>query len=161
MEINIMKRNLAIIVMMMLSLSACKTKPIDTVDASGANIVPGSQQDLEVNVGDHVLFAFDSSVLSTEARETLTRQAAWMQANPTVSVIVEGHCDDRGTREYNLALGERRANAAKHFLEKAGVEASRIVKIHSYGKERPIVTGEGEEFWRQNRRAVTVVAAAN
>ncbi|MFN7038011.1 MAG: peptidoglycan-associated lipoprotein Pal [Alphaproteobacteria bacterium] len=122
-----------------------------------ANVVPGSQADLEANVGNTVYFAFDSSSLNAESQATLSRQAAWMKANPKVSVAVEGHCDLRGTREYNLGLGERRANAAKNFLVSAGIEASRITTI-SYGKERPAVLGDGEEVWSKNRRSATVVA---
>lgn len=145
----------------LLFVAACQTKPTDT---SGANamggahgaVVPGSQADLEANVGDRVFFAFDSSVLSTEAQDTLGRQAEWLKKNASVSVSVEGHSDERGTREYNLALGERRANAAKKFLTAAGIEANRISTI-SYGKERPAVVGSNEEAWGQNRRAVTVV----
>ena len=118
---------------------------------------PGTQEDLVVNVGDRVFYAFDKSDLTPEARATLDRQAAWLKKYATVKVTVEGHCDERGTREYNLALGERRATAAKNYLVAAGITADRV-KTVSYGKERPAVLGSNETAWAQNRRAVTVVA---
>ena len=120
------------------------------------NIVPGSQQDLEASAGDRVFFAFDRADISPEAREILGRQADWLRRYPNVTVTIEGHCDERGTREYNLALGERRAQAAKNVLVASGIPASRISTI-SYGKERPAVVGSSEESYAQNRRAVTVV----
>jgi peptidoglycan-associated lipoprotein len=117
----------------------------------------GTQEDLVVNVGDRVFFALDKSDLSSEAQATLDRQAAWLKKYSASKVTLEGHCDERGTREYNVALGERRATAAKNYLVAAGVAASRI-KVISYGKERPAVVGSNEAAWAQNRRAVTVVA---
>jgi peptidoglycan-associated lipoprotein len=120
------------------------------------NILPGSQQDLEASAGDRIFFAFDRSDISPEAREILARQADWLRRYPNVTVTIEGHCDERGTREYNLALGERRAQAAKNVLVAAGIPAARISTI-SYGKERPAVVGSTEEAYAQNRRAVTVV----
>jgi len=120
------------------------------------NIVPGSQQDLAATAGDRVFFAFDRSDISPEAREILARQADWLRRYPNVTVTIEGHCDERGTREYNLALGERRAQAAKNVLVASGIPAARISTI-SYGKERPAVVGSDEEAYAQNRRAVTVV----
>ena len=117
---------------------------------------PGTQDDLVVNVGDRVFFGFNESDLSAEARATLDRQSAWMKKYPSVSVSVEGHCDERGTREYNLALGERRATAVKNYLVAGGVSASRV-KTVSYGKERPAVLGNNEQAWSQNRRGVTSV----
>jgi peptidoglycan-associated lipoprotein len=120
------------------------------------NIVPGSQQDLEASAGDRIFFAFDRSDISPEAREILSRQAEWLRRYPNVTVTIEGHCDERGTREYNLALGERRAQAAKNVLVALGIPASRISTI-SYGKERPAAVGSTEEAYAQNRRAVTVV----
>jgi len=119
--------------------------------------VPGSRDDFLQQAGtDTIFFGTDMYDVDAEDQATLTRQAAWLAKYPNVSVTIEGHCDERGTREYNLALGERRANAAKNFLVSAGVPASRISVI-SYGKERPIATGSDEESWAQNRRAVTVV----
>jgi peptidoglycan-associated lipoprotein len=120
------------------------------------NIVPGSQQDLDASAGDRIFFAFDRSDITPEAQEILARQADWLRRYPNVTVTIEGHCDERGTREYNLALGERRAQAAKNVLVAMGIPASRISTI-SYGKERPAVLGSTEEAYAQNRRAVTVV----
>ena len=119
-------------------------------------IVPGSQQDLEASAGDRVFFAFDRSDITPEAQQILARQADWLQRYPNVTVTIEGHCDERGTREYNLALGERRAQAVKNVLVASGIPASRISTI-SYGKERPIVVGSNEEAWAQNRVAITTV----
>jgi len=149
----------------LLLLAACSSPPPEPPPAgppSGSggagsrNIVPGSQQDLEASAGDRIFFAFDRSDISPEARETLSRQADWLRRYPNVTVTIEGHCDERGTREYNLALGERRAQAAKNVLVASGIPASRISTI-SYGKERPAVVGSTEEAYAQNRRAVTVV----
>ena len=124
-----------------------------------STMVPGSQADFINRAGtDTVLFAFDSYALDAEARATLDRQAAWLVQYPAVQVTVEGHTDDRGTREYNLALGERRAGAARSYLVARGVASSRISTI-SYGKERPAVDGANEAAWAQNRRAVTVLVS--
>lgn len=123
---------------------------------TGQEVVPGSQEDLAQNVGDRVLFDYDSSVLSAEARQTLERQAEWLKRYPEVRFMVEGHCDERGTREYNLALGERRAAAAKNYLAALGVEEARLSTI-SYGKERPYALEHDDSAWSQNRRAVSVV----
>jgi peptidoglycan-associated lipoprotein len=122
----------------------------------GEGYMPGSQQDLAVTAGDRVFFAFDRAEISPEAQQILERQADWLRRYPNVAVTIEGHCDERGTREYNLALGERRAAAAKNVLVAAGISASRIATI-SYGKERPIVPGSTEEAYAQNRVAITVV----
>lgn len=121
-----------------------------------STVTPGSEQDLAQNVGDRVFFDFDKSDIKPEGRTTLERQAAWLKKYPNVTVTVEGHCDDRGTREYNLALGERRATAVKKMLVALGVPANRVSTI-SYGKERPAVVGDNEAAWAQNRRGVTVV----
>ncbi len=117
---------------------------------------PGSQEDLVVNVGDRVFFEFDKSVVAAAAEKTLKRQAAWLKQFPSVSITVEGHCDERGTREYNLALGERRATAVKNFLVALGIGSHRIATI-SYGKERPDALGHNSAAWAQNRRGVTSV----
>jgi peptidoglycan-associated lipoprotein len=117
---------------------------------------PGSQEDLAVNVGDRVYFAFDKYDLSPEARAILQKQAVWLRRYPAVTVSVEGHTDERGTREYNLALGERRATSVRDYLTALGVEPSRLKTI-SYGKERPVALGSNEDAWSKNRRAVTVV----
>jgi peptidoglycan-associated lipoprotein len=118
--------------------------------------VPGSEADLVANVGDRVFFAFNKSGLSDDAQATLEKQAAWLAKYPQVAVQVAGNCDDRGTEEYNLALGQRRANSARDFLVAKGTESSRISTI-SYGKDRPTDPGTGEEAWAQNRNAITSV----
>ncbi|MCR9257597.1 MAG: peptidoglycan-associated lipoprotein Pal [Alphaproteobacteria bacterium] len=127
-----------------------------TTQPAQPSIVPGTQEDLVVNIGDRVFFAFDKSNLTAESRATLEKQAAWLTQHPQVTVIIEGHADERGTREYNIALGDRRATSARDYLISLGVDAGRITTI-SYGKERPAVAGSNEEAWGQNRRAVSVV----
>ncbi|WP_026359874.1 peptidoglycan-associated lipoprotein Pal [Sphingomonas sp. PR090111-T3T-6A] len=123
----------------------------------GSSIIPGSRADFLQQVGtDTVHFGTDKSDVDSEAQGILTAQAKWLVAHPAVRVTLEGHCDERGTREYNIALGDRRATAAKNFLVSQGVPADRINTI-SYGKERPVATGSDESAWAQNRRAVTVV----
>lgn len=122
--------------------------------------LPGTQEDLEVSVGDRVFFDYDSAVLTPVATQTLDGQAAWLKQYADVIVTVEGHADERGTREYNLALGDRRANAVKNYLVALEVSADRILTI-SYGEERPAVPGHDETAWAQNRRAVTNVSATN
>jgi peptidoglycan-associated lipoprotein len=124
---------------------------------TGSTIVPGSRADFLQQAGtDTIHFGTDSSDVDSEAQGILTAQAKWLAQHQNVRVTVEGHCDERGTREYNLALGERRANSAKNFLVSAGVSPDRISTI-SYGKERPVAEGSDESAWAQNRRAVTVV----
>ncbi len=119
--------------------------------------IPGSAADFRQSVqSDTVHFSVDQYDIDPEARAILDAQVAWLQRYPNVRVTLEGHCDERGTREYNLALGDRRANAAKNYLAERGVAASRISTI-SYGKERPVALGSDEASWAQNRRAVTVV----
>ncbi len=117
---------------------------------------PGSQQDLAANVGDRVFFGYDQSTLSDEARQTLDRQAAWLQRYPQVTVQMAGNCDERGTQEYNLALGQRRANAARDYLVVHGVSGARVTTI-SYGKERPVALGSDDQANGQNRNAITSV----
>ena len=119
------------------------------------SIEPGSQEDLIVNVGDRVFFAYNSAELDSDAQELLQDQVAWIKQNDA-SVIIEGHCDERGTREYNLALGEKRAQAVKNYLTRMGVPPTRVSTI-SYGKERPAVIGSNDGAWSQNRRSVTTV----
>lgn len=145
-------------------VSACETSSKNAGAGAGAGNLGAANAGIGetgVQAGpwgapDRVFFAYDSSSLSSDAQNTLGREAAWLQANPRANITIEGHADERGTREYNLALGERRANAAKKFLVNSGVAASRIAVI-SYGKERPAVLGSTEAAWSQNRRAVTVV----
>jgi len=166
-----MNRRIVVVFGILLGLAACSSaeqppggpggpQPLGSPGGAGGvgarSAIPGSQQDLEASAGDRVFFAFDRSDISPEARETLTRQADWLRRYPNVTVTIEGHCDERGTREYNLALGERRAQAAKNVLVALGIPASRISTI-SYGKERPAVAGSTEEAYAQNRRAVTTI----
>jgi peptidoglycan-associated lipoprotein len=120
---------------------------------------PGTQEDLAVSVGDRVFFDYDSVVLSPEATGVLDQQAAWLQQYPDVIVTIEGHADERGTREYNLALGDRRANAVKNYLLALGISPARVLTI-SYGEERPADPGHNEVAWSQNRRAITTVATS-
>jgi peptidoglycan-associated lipoprotein len=127
-----------------------------TTGTAVATAQAGSQEDLSVNVGDRVQFGYDAFDLSADARSVLERQAAWLKSNSGVNVVVEGHCDERGTREYNLALGARRASSVKNYLVALGVADSRISTI-SYGKERPIAFGSIASDWAINRRGVTVV----
>jgi peptidoglycan-associated lipoprotein len=124
--------------------------------ANAAGPRPGSQEDLVANVGDRVFFDTDRSSVRADQRTVLERQARWLGQYPQVQVAVEGHADERGTREYNLALGQRRANAARDVLVAGGVAPARISTI-SYGKDRPAALGSTDEAWAQNRRAVTVV----
>lgn len=141
-------------------LAACETPNGGGKDVDGSGRTAardGSQRDLEVNVGDRVFFDLDSSVVNSEGEATLQRQAEWMKKNKNVKVTVEGHCDERGTREYNLALGERRASAVKSYLTNLGIASSRISTI-SYGKEKPAVAESDDSAWSQNRRGVTVVS---
>ena len=161
-----------------LFVAACATKPKDAADSSGSGssssgsdvsseegtitetvgsgIVSGSQEDLIVNVGDRVFFGYDSSDLDSDALELLQDQVAWLKQNSDVTVTIEGHCDERGTREYNLALGEKRAQAVKNYLIGLGINPDRVSTI-SYGKERPAVVGSNDGAWAQNRRSVTIV----
>jgi peptidoglycan-associated lipoprotein len=148
-------------------LAACETAPNagntgattgqTTAPAPAPNaITPGSQADLRATAGDRVFFAYDKSDITAESRQILQKQADWMKKYQSVTVTIEGHCDERGTREYNLALGERRATAVKNVLVALGIPANRVSTI-SYGKERPAVVGSNEAAWAQNRRGVTTV----
>ncbi len=138
--------------------SAAASQPTTTAPATPASMapVPGSQDDLVVNVGDRVFFGFDKYSLTAEARAILEKQAAWMNKHPAVTVSLEGHADERGTREYNLGLGDRRASSVKDYLVALGTNPNRLKAI-SYGKERPVALGSNEAAWAQNRRSVTMV----
>ena len=143
-------------------LGACSDKSTTgAATGSGAaattgGVTPGTQEDLVANVGDRVFYDFDKSSLSGDARATLDRQAAWLARYPQVSIQVAGNTDERGTTEYNLALGQRRANAARDYLVARGVSSARITTI-SFGKERPTALGSDEQAWAQNRNAITSV----
>jgi peptidoglycan-associated lipoprotein len=152
----------AAIVATTLTLAACASQQDTGMSGAGGAgaATPGSQQDFVVNVGDRVFFQNDSSELSGEARGTLDRQAAWLAKYPRYAVTVEGHADERGTREYNIALGARRSAAARDYLISRGVSSTRLKTI-SYGKERPVAVCDAESCWSQNRRAVTVLGGAN
>lgn len=143
-----------------LALAACSKKNTPDLDANSGPGVgearPGSEQDFTTNVGDRVYFAEDKSTLSPEAQETLRRQAQWLQQYSGVTVQVEGHADERGTREYNISLSARRATAAREFLLANGVDGNRVSSI-AYGKERPVALCDAEQCYSQNRRAVTVI----
>lgn len=166
----------AVMASALLPLAACSSdddKNVDTLQVSdtgtsalsgtetygmdGANgVTPGSQQDLVVNVGDRVFFGYDRYDVSPEGQRVLEMQAEWLKRYPNNNVTIKGHADERGTREYNLALGERRASAIKNYLAALGVPSTRINTI-SYGKEQPAVMGSNEDAWAQNRRGVTEV----
>ncbi len=124
--------------------------------AAPAGPTPGTQEDFVVNVGDRVFFDFDKSDLKADARTTLERQAFWLRKHPSISITIEGHADERGTREYNLALGERRASSVRDYLVSLGIDSGRVSTI-SYGKERPVNPASTEEAWAENRRGVTVI----
>jgi peptidoglycan-associated lipoprotein len=174
-----MHRNLGLKILSVVAalalVAACSKKPPQTATTAGTGgvggpaatmqpgtgaptngVTPGTQEDLVTNVGDRVFFDTNGYSLSPEAQATLQRQAQWLKTYGNVHVTIEGHCDERGTREYNLALGERRANAVRDFLINLGVTPDRITTI-SYGKERPVATCSNESCWSQNRRGVTVV----
>ena len=153
----------------MLALAACANKnAVDPSLANGANglngagtaAAPGTQQDFVVNVGDRVFFQEDQSDLTGEAQSTLSKQARWLKNYPSYTVTIEGHADERGTREYNIALGARRAQATRDYLVSQGISAGRMRTI-SYGKERPVAVCNDQSCWSQNRRAVTVLNGGN
>ena len=154
-------RNLLLIVMAAILVTACATKvtkkTLPTQIAGDVFTGEETVKYLATGVPDRVFFATNKSVLTTKARDTLRKQAAWLRKNKNISVTIEGHADERGTREYNLALGERRANAAKDYLMTYGISGNRISVI-SYGKERPVNSGSSPLAWSQNRRSVTVKA---
>lgn len=129
-------------------------------DLAANQAPPGTQEELELSVGDRVFFDYDSAVLSPVATETLDRQGAWLRQYPAITVTVEGHADERGTREYNLAIGDRRATAVRNYLLALNVPPEQVLTI-SYGEERPADAGADEAAWANNRRAVTVVTTVN
>jgi peptidoglycan-associated lipoprotein len=152
---------LAAILVAALGLGACANKPegsdVNASTAAGA-ATPGSAQDFVVNVGDRVFFETDSTEITAQGRETLDKQAQWLTTYAQYAFTIEGHADERGTREYNLALGARRAQAVRDYLASRGIAAARMRTI-SYGKERPVAVCNNISCWSQNRRAVTVLNA--
>jgi peptidoglycan-associated lipoprotein len=138
----------------MIVMAACSSeKP---PEAASTTVTPGSVADFRQNVGDRVFFDFDQSTVREDGRQTLNRQAEWLKKYTNYQITIEGHCDERGTREYNLALGERRATAVRQYLIAQGIPAQRIKTI-SYGKERPDAVGSDEGSWARNRRGVTTL----
>ena len=129
---------------------------VDTTTSDFSGIISGTHEDFIVSVGDRVFFSYDSYELDADAQELLQHQAAWLKQYNKTSITIEGHCDERGTREYNLALGEKRAQAVKNYLNGLGIDISSLSTI-SYGKERPAVVGSNDAAWSQNRRSVTTV----
>lgn len=138
-----------------LALAACECSPDHSVNVGQAGC-PGSPEDFKNNIKDRVFFGFDSSHITEKSRNTLEAQAGWLKTYSSTKAVIAGHCDVRGTREYNLALGERRANAAKMTLSSMGVDSNRLRTI-SYGKDSPLVHGHSEEAHAQNRAAVTSI----
>ena len=158
--------NLFAIMLLTSFLAACATAPTETSSSttnttSQSDVVGGiyvgteTVQMLAIDVPDRVFFAYDSYSLAASAQATLNKQAKWLKANPSVAIAVEGHADERGTREYNLALGDRRASSVKDYLMSQGISSNRISTI-SYGKERPVKSGSNDTAWAQNRRSVSV-----
>ncbi len=157
MNFNKIFKNTFLVVLLGLLLSACATKKMSSELQGDVYTGTDTVEYLAAGVADRVFFATNESVLTTASRETLRKQAAWLRKNPGINVVLEGHADERGTREYNLALGERRANAAKDYLMTYGISSDRISVI-SYGKERPVDSGSNALSWSKNRRSVTVKA---
>ena len=156
MKLNKILKNAFLIILACVALSACATTKKSTGQMQG-DVYTGTDtvEYLASGVPDRVFFATNESVLTTASRETLRKQAAWLRKNSKITVVLEGHADERGTREYNLALGERRANAAKDYLMTYGISGKRISVI-SYGKEKPVNPVSTPLSWSQNRRSVTV-----
>ena len=160
MTLNKILKNTLLLISACLLLSACATqKTVTSGSQMQGDVYTGTDtvKELAPGVPDRVFFATNESVLTTASRDTLRKQAGWLRKNPNINVVLEGHADERGTREYNLALGERRANAAKDYLITYGISADRISVI-SYGKERPVDSGSNPLSWSKNRRSVTVKA---
>ena len=144
----------AAIAALLVATACSNSNNSENAGAASTSVTPGSVADFRQNVGDRVFFDTDQSTIRQDGREVLNRQAEWLKKYPNYQITMAGHCDERGTREYNLALGERRANAAKQYLVAQGIPASRVQTI-SYGKERPDPVGSDEAAWARNRRAVT------
>jgi peptidoglycan-associated lipoprotein len=157
MKLNKVLKNALLVVLACFALSACATKKVSTQLQSDVYTGTDTVEYLASGVPDRVFFATNETVLTTASRETLRKQAAWLRKNSDVTIVLEGHADERGTREYNLALGERRANSAKDYLMTYGISSDRI-SVLSYGKERPVDSGSNPLAWSKNRRSVTVKA---
>ena len=159
MNLSKILKNGFLVLIASLVLSACATQKKTTTGQIQSDVYTGSDsvEYLASGVPDRVFFATNETVLTTASRETLRKQAGWLRKNSKFSVVLEGHADERGTREYNLALGERRANSAKDYLMTYGISANRI-SVLSYGKERPVDSGSNPLAWSKNRRSVTVKA---
>jgi peptidoglycan-associated lipoprotein len=151
---------LAAVLAVALSMGACANKNLNGMDANASAATPGSQQDFVVNVGDRVFFESDQTDLSPQAVATLDKQIQWLQTYSRYSFTIEGHADERGTREYNIALGARRSQSVKAYMQAHGIDGSRMRTI-SYGKERPVAVCNDISCWSQNRRAVTVLNAGS
>jgi peptidoglycan-associated lipoprotein len=143
-----------------LAIAGCANKANELTAGIGGNAAPGSQQDFVVNVGDRVFFESDQTDLTSQSRATLDKQAQWLATYNRYSFTIEGHADERGTREYNIALGAKRAQSVRDYLASRGIEPSRMRTI-SYGKERPVAVCNDISCWSQNRRAVTVLSASS
>ncbi len=146
----------AAVILAGIAIAGCAKNPVEQTGAMASAATPGSQQDFVVNVGDRVFFDTDSSDLSVQARATLDKQAEWLSHYDRYAFTIEGHADERGTREYNIALGARRAQTVRDYLISRGISAQRMRTI-SYGKERPVAVCDDISCWSQNRRAVTVL----
>ena len=162
MNLSKISKNILLFIFLSFIVSACATKTTTSTKVEGqmqGDVYTGTDtvEYLADGVPDRVFFATNESILTTKSRDTLRKQANWLRSNSNVNIVVEGHADERGTREYNLALGERRANAAKDYLITYGIAAERISVI-SYGKERPVDSGSNPLSWSKNRRSVTVKA---
>ena len=160
MNLNKILKNTFLVILACFVLSACATQKKVTMEGQmQGDVYTGTDtvEYLASGVPDRVFFATNESILTTASRETLRKQAGWLRKNSEINVVLEGHADERGTREYNLALGERRANSAKDYLMTYGISADRISVI-SYGKERPVDSGSNPLAWSKNRRSVTVKA---
>jgi len=161
MPLSLSVRNIAVAIMLAATVlgAGCARQQKDLEAGMGAGVAtPGSAQDFQVNVGDRVFFETDSSALTPQSMATLDRQAQWLNQYPRYSFTLEGHADERGTREYNLALGARRATAVRDYMVARGIPAQRMRTI-SYGKERPVAVCDDISCWSQNRRTVTVLDA--
>ena len=159
MKLNKILKNTFLVVAACLVLSACATSKKSSTGQMQGDVYTGTDtvEYLASGVPDRVFFATNESILTTASRETLRKQAAWLRKNSDITIVLEGHADERGTREYNLALGERRANAAKDYLMTYGISSERI-SVLSYGKERPVDSGSNPLAWSKNRRSVSVKA---